>query len=126
VLTLTALTQLSVWCAEDVPEARSKLADVTRPSAPALTTELASVVPYTLPWAWADAFDADGRHGLLYVGRFAMNESVALFGSAGIPDGAPPARRTTAVEHVDDLPPRFRSGIGGVGNLDELTRAPAP
>lgn len=126
VLTIGALSGLSVWRAVNVRQARSKLADMTRASVPALTMELGTVVPYTLPWAWADAFDAHGRNGVVYVARFAVDESVALFGLAGIPDKPWPTQRMAAIEHFDDLPAGFRAGVGTVGNLDELPRASAP
>lgn len=71
VLTLAALERLAVWQALDVPAARSKLADSTRAAVPGLTAELSTIVPDDIPWAWADALDADGRHGLLYVARVA-------------------------------------------------------
>lgn len=126
VLSLDALAALTVWEAADVPAARSKLADTTRPSVPTLTAEVATVVPYTLAWAWADAFWADGRSGVLYLARFAMDESVALFGEAGTPDAAPVATPSSALTYADDLPDGFRAGLGTVGALDALERAPAP
>jgi hypothetical protein len=126
VLTIGALSRLSVWRAVNVRQAQSKLADTTRASVPTLTTELGTVVPYTLSWAWADAFDAHGRNGVVYVARFAIDESVALFGPAGVPDKPWPTQRTVAIGHVDDLPAGFRAGVGSVGNLDELPRAIAP
>lgn len=126
VLTTGALIELSVWRAVNVRQARSKLADTTRASVPALTAELGTTVPYTLSWAWADAFDAHGRNGIVYVARFAVDESVALFALAGVPDKPSPMLRTAAIEHFDDLPAGFRAGVGTVGNLDELPRASAP
>lgn len=126
VVTLGALARLSLWHAVDVARARSRLADTTRPSVPTLTAEIATIVPYTLPWVWADAFDADGRHGVLYRARFAIEESVALFGPMGTADDMPAARRTSALEHIDELPPGYRVGLGTVGRLDELPRGPAP
>ncbi len=103
VLTVAALERLVVWSATDVPHARSKLADTTRPSVPTLTAEIGTVVPYTLPWAWADAFDADGRRGLIYHSRLGMDESVALFGDAGNDLGTP-ATPQSALEYHDALP----------------------
>lgn len=126
VLTLDALRRLRVWKAVDVPAARSKLADTTRPSVPGLTAEISTIVPYDLSWAWADAFHADGRNGILYRARFAMDESVALFGDSGVPDEAPEAGRSSAVSYADTLPLGFRAGLGAVGDLDTLERAPAP
>lgn len=128
VVTLEALARLSVWRAGDVTQARSRLADTTRPSVPTLTVEIGTIVPYAIPWAWADAFDSDGRNGMLYRTRFAMEESVALFGPARAPSAneKPTVQRTSALEHVDALPPGFRAGVGSVGTLDHLPRAPAP
>ena len=126
VLSLDALAGLTVWEASEVPAARSRLADTTRPSVPTLTGEIATVVPYTLAWAWADAFHAEGRSGVLYVARFAMDESVALFGEAGAPAASPTSEPTPAMAHLDALPDGFRAGLGTVGDLDALDRAPAP
>ena len=126
VLGLDSLVRLTVWEAVDVPAARSKLADTTRPSVPTLTAEIATVVPYALPWAWADAFRAEGRSGVLYLARFAMDESVALFGEAGTPDAAPTSTPTAALAHADELPDGFRAGLGTVGDLDALERGPSP
>lgn len=126
VVTLEALARLSVWQAVDVARARSRLADTTRPSVPTLTAEIATIVPYTLPWVWADAFDADGRHGVLYRARFAIEESVALFGPMGSAGDMPAADRTSTLEHIAELPPGYRVGLGAVGRLDELPRGPAP
>lgn len=126
VLSLDALAALTVWEAADVPAARSKLADTTRPSVPTLTAEVATVVPYDLAWAWADAFAAAGRSGVLYMARFAMDESVALFAAAGTPVPALAATPTSALAHVGELPTGFRAGLGSVGDLDTLEQAPAP
>lgn len=126
VLSLEALAALTVWEAPDVPAARSKLADTTRPSVPTLTAEVATIVPCTLSWAWADAFAAAGRSGVLYVARFAMDESVALFAAAGIPVPAPAATPNPALAHVGELPDGFRAGLGTVGDLATLDKAPAP
>lgn len=126
VLTLAALERLAVWQALDVPAARSKLADITRAAVPGLTAELSTIVPYDIPWAWADALHADGRHGLLYVARFALEESVALFGAAGAPCSVPPASRSVGLDHYEELPSGFRAGIGSVGDLASLPRAHGP
>lgn len=126
VVTLAALGRLAVWRADRVRQARSRLADVTVASVPGLTGELATIVPYELCWRWADAFDAAGRHGILYRSRFAIDESVALFGPCGVPDEAPAAEPTTALDHYDALPPAFRAGVGTVGALRDLDRAPPP
>lgn len=126
VLTIGALGRLTVWEAADVPAARSKLADTTRPSVPGLTAEIATIVPYALPWAWADGFHSAGRNGIVYYARFAMDESVALFGDAGIPAEPPAAAPSAAMSHFDRLPAGFRAGVGTVGDLETLERAPAP
>lgn len=126
VLTLAALRGLRVWKATDVPAAKSKLADTTRPSVPTLTGEISTIVPYDLPWAWADAFHAGGRNGIVYLARFAMDESVGLFGVAGVPTDAPDAEPSSALSWFDTLPVGFRAGIGTVGDLDTLERAPPP
>lgn len=82
------------------------------------------MVPYTLPWAWADAFDADGRHGVLYRAR--LDDAAALFGPAGVPEVAPAAVRSPATGHYDELPRGIPQRCGTVGDLETLPRAPAP
>lgn len=126
VLTLHALGRLRVWTAADVPAARSRLADTTVASVPGLTDEIGTVVPYHLPWAWADAFEADDRHGVVYRARFAKEESVALFGTAGAQPDEPAAVPASAITHFNDLPAGFREGVGTVGDFDSLPRGPAP
>ena len=111
----------------DVTTAAEDLADTTVAPEPSLTAELATVVPYDLPWAWANAFDAAGRAGLLYRARFALEESVALFGDAGEPrDAAPAAARTAAMDRYTALPPAFRAVVGTVGPFDALERGAPP
>lgn len=126
VVTVAALQRLAMWAADDVPTARSRLANTTIPSVPELTGEIATIVPYDLPWAWADAFHADGRHGVLYRARLGMGEAVALFGPHGVSDDAPTAERTTATSHLDDLPAAFLAGVETVGPLASLPRADPP
>jgi hypothetical protein len=46
-------------------------------------TETGNLVPCRLPWAWADAFHADGRNGIVNRGPVRQRGSVALFGTAG-------------------------------------------
>lgn len=126
VLTIAALVNLAVWRSDDVAAARSRLADVTVASVPGLTDELASIVPYDLPWAWADAFRADGRSGILYRARLGMGEALALFGPHGSPPDPPAATSSPALGHLDELPAGFRAGIAGVGTLATLPRAAPP
>ncbi|MEX2621276.1 MAG: RES family NAD+ phosphorylase [Egibacteraceae bacterium] len=126
VVSVTALARLVVWRADRVGQARSKLADTTVASIPGLTGELATIVPDMLAWQWADAFDAAGHNGILYQARFARDECVALFGPDGAPEDAPPAEPTPVLDHYDTLPPGFRAGIGTVGAIKDLTRAPPP
>lgn len=126
VLSVRALTGVTVWRAAEVPAARSKLADTTVASVPTLTGELATILPFDVPWAWADAFDAVGCRGLLYRARFAMDESVAMFGDAGVPPAPPSAIRSTGADHYAALPPGFRSGGGTVGTFKRLETAPPP
>lgn len=123
---LAALTRMVVWHAERVPQARSRLADTTVASVPTLTGELSTIVPYELAWQWADAFDAVGRRGISYQARFALDESVALFGSRDVPDDPPPAEPAPALDHYDALPPGLRAGVGTVGAFHQLDRAPPP
>lgn len=126
VITYDALLALAVWRADDVPGARSKLADLTERSTARLTDEIATIVPYTLPWAWADALVDAGFRGLLYRARFAMAESVALFGPAGQPTGAPAADPSSALDHLHEVPDELWAGTGSVGRLDDLEQAPPP
>ncbi len=126
VLTVAAMAALTVWRAASVSAARSSLADVTRPSVPRLTAEIATIVPYDLPWAWADALARHGRTGLLYRGRFSFDGAVALFGPAGADERGPDAGRRPATDVAATLPPAFRAGIGTVGRIDQLPRARPP
>lgn len=127
VLTLRALNRLRVWTAAKVPSARSKrLADTTVLSVPGLTDEIGTVVPYDMAWAWADAFRANKRNGIVYRARFAKEDSVALFGTAGVPSNSPHATPTSAVSHFNDLPTAFREGVGSVGDLASLPRGEEP
>lgn len=121
------LDDVTVWVAENVPAARSpRLADTTVASVPTLNGEIATTVPHDLPWQWADAFHADGRTGIVYRGRFASDDAVALFGRAGVPDDAPAATRTAATGHIDELPPAFTAHISSVGSIADFQSAPPP
>ena len=126
VLTVAALERLRVWQAVDVAIARSKLADATRASVPSLTGEIGTVVPYTVPWGWADAFDREGRHGIVFRSRLALDECVALFGPAGMPVETPPATVGSAIGHYDELPAGFKAAISTVGELDQIERGRQP
>lgn len=123
VISTAALSALEVWAAADVPAARSRLADTTRASVPGLTGELATHWDYTRTWPWADAFDAAGYTGILYRGRFAQDEAVALFGPAGLDADPPHAARRRALDHARELPPAM---VATVGDLDMLEAAPEP
>lgn len=126
-LTLAGLANLSVWSAAHVPAARRRrLADTTVAALPALTGELATIVPYDIPWAWADAFHADGRTGICYRGRFSHDDSLALFGPAGIPPDLPGTARHPASDFYDALPIGFRQGVGTVGDFGTLPRGAPP
>lgn len=118
---------VAVWVAADVPAARSpRLADTTVASVPTLNGEIATIVPFDLPWQWADDFHADGRTGILYRGRFASDDAVALFGPAGAPDNAPAATRGAATDHIGDLPLAFTTHISTVGSIADFDLGPAP
>lgn len=119
------LEAMAVWHG-NVPSA-DKLADV--PSVPQLTGEISTVEDYTLTWEWADAFDRAGHRGVLYRGRFAQAECVALFGEAGAGDaGTQPARldRTPAVAYELELPPAWRAAVTRPPTAAESPQAPAP
>jgi hypothetical protein len=126
VLSVAALQRLSVWRADTVPAARSKLADTTVASVPGLTAELATIVPYDLAWQWADALHAEGRSGIVYRSRFGQDDGVALFGPPGIPPHTPEATRQSALAYGGELPPAFLAQIGTVGALDQLERGEDP
>lgn len=79
---------------------------------PGLTAELATMVPYDLPWQWADALHTDGRSGIVYRSRFGQDDAVALFGPAGIPPDAPGATRQPALAYRDEFPSAFLAQIG--------------
>lgn len=119
VTSFRTLSSLTVWAGE-VSSARD-LANTVVASAPGLTLELSTVTPYELPHAWADAFHADGRGGLVYRCRFGMAEGVALFSEiAGPPkpnDPEDPRHRgkmqpIAATEILAELPPAFRRNVG--------------
>ncbi|CAN5411287.1 hypothetical protein BH23ACT9_BH23ACT9_28440 [soil metagenome] len=121
------LHDVALWVAHEVPAARSpRLADTTVASIQTLNGEIATIVPYDLPWQWADAFHADGRTGIVYRGRFASDDAVALFGLTGIPDDPPTAIRHAATDHIDELPPAFTAHIGSVGSITDYETAPPP
>jgi hypothetical protein len=70
------------------PDPTARLAATTRQAAGryAVTTELATVVPYDLPRRWATAFHAHGFDGIRHQPRHdqrARPSGVALFGPAG-------------------------------------------
>lgn len=126
-LVVADLDDIALWVAEDVGAARSPhLADTTLASVPTLTAEIATIVPYDLPGQWADAFHADGRTGILFRGRFASADAVAVFGASGIPEDPPLATRHATTDHIDELPPAFTTHIGRIGTLSDFGRAPAP
>lgn len=126
-IVLTDLARLTVWEGRRIPRARQRrLADLTVASLPHLTAEIATVVPYAIPWAWADAFHADGRTGICYRGRFSNDDAVALFGRSGVPLDAPQAVPTPATDHYDALPDGFKTHAGPTGGLATFRRGAPP
>lgn len=114
---LETLRNLTVWSGHVA--SADDLADTTVPSVPGLTLELSTIVPYEASWAWADAFIAAGKGGIVYRSRFGMAEAVALFDPlGGTPkDPSDPRHRgaltaTPATDLIDQLPPPFRSHLG--------------
>lgn len=106
-----------------------RLADVTIASVPELTGEISTVEEYTLPWAWADALDATDRDGILYRGRFAQEECIAVFGDAGArPLDQPPAplEGEPAVNFELRLPPSWRAGVSRPPTAADSPRAMLP
>lgn len=122
IITEEAVASLLVWRA-DMPDALAGLADTTTPSLPYLTDEIATIVPYELPWRWAEEFHAVGRLGILYRGRFAREECVALFGSAGLEEVDSPAAVPAAA--LESLSPMFRAQLVSRPALADLAR-PTP
>lgn len=128
--TTRMLAGLRVW--SGTLDDGSQLADTTRASVPRLTAELATVVPFDLPHAWADAMALAGARGLLYTSRFASELALALFGLAGAPDpndrndprSAGALRPSGALDHLDELPPALRAVA--VEDLDGFTPGPSP
>ncbi len=121
------LAQMAVWHGR-VPFAR-RLADVNVASVPQLTGEISTTEDFTLTWAWADALRAAERHGIMYRGRFAQEECVALFGDqGGRPDDRPPAplQRTPAVRFELELPPSWRAAVSRPPTTAESTQATLP
>ena len=87
-----------------------QLADLTDPRATGfgVTNELTTMVPYTVPQAWATAFDDIGADGISYRTRFNIASEatgVALFDIAGSHPDWPAlhAGRADADEMVDEL-----------------------
>jgi hypothetical protein len=129
-VTAAALAALRVWSGR--LDDGHGMADTTVASVPRLTAEVATVVPYDLPHAWADALAADGAAGLLYRARFASDQAVALFGRAGFPDPNAPGdlrdrgrlRSRPATDHLASLPPAFRGDA--VASLDAFDTGRPP
>lgn len=119
------LANLTVWTAT-IPAASALLADTTVASHRRLTTEISTTTPYDVPWAWADAFHHEGRTGICYVGRFAHDDCVAVFGPHGVPDNPPAATATPAIDFYDHLPAGFTAGIDAIGRLNDYTVGQPP
>lgn len=82
---------------------RARLAATTRKAAAryGITSELASMVPYSLPQRWAAAFRAAGFNGIRYALRHdsrARPGGVSLFGRAGGTSGKYGTRRPLTAE----------------------------
>lgn len=120
------LQRLAVWSAEDVSMAHRGLANTLIASVRTLTGEIATIVPYDIPWAWADAFHLAGRNGVLYRARFGQDEAVALFGERGVPGDAPLAERHVAMDVLDQLPEAMRARVRAIPSMDGLRRAAGP
>lgn len=106
------LEAITVWSGR--VSAAVNLADVTVASVPELTAEIATIDDYRLPWQWADALHGDGRGGIVYRGRFAQSECVALFGPASVPTAVPAStalRPSPAIAHERTLPPAWRAAV---------------
>jgi hypothetical protein len=84
--------------------------------------ELATMVPYDVPQAWARSLDAAGLHGARYPARFSTGRagSIAIFGAAGDRadpvDPEPVPASTIPGAPVSGAPPR----------LQEITVVPTP
>lgn len=126
-ISLGGLRRMSVWQADQVAAARRTLADATVASLPGLTGEIGTYVPYEVTWQWADTFHAAGLHGIVYRGRFAQDDCLALFGAAGLhPHPEAIVSRRPATGLTDHLPAAYLGNVASVGNLDELDAAPPP
>lgn len=121
------LESMNVWSGR-VPSA-TRMADVTVRSVPQLTDEISAIEEYDLPWAWADALDEDGRTGILYVGRFAMEPCLAVFGDKGVPrlDVQPAVLSSKAAPAYElELPEAWREVVTRTPNAEESEQAPPP
>ena len=122
-VTPKALAQMRVWHGE--LRRPVDLADTTTPSIPTMTGEIGTITPYTVPHAWADAVHAAGRDGIIYRGRFAQDDCVALFAPKGIPvegDGSDPRdlgdlEATEALAWRDQLPSGVLARAPTLGDL---------
>lgn len=124
--TVDELRALAVWSGELMGPPR--VADTTRAVLPRLTGELDTIVPYDLPWAWADAIRSAGADGLLYRARFARDRALGLFGDTS-QAGATGAPRgdlvpTPALRHVASLPVELQPTV--VGPRAAFATGPAP
>lgn len=126
VITIAALQQLNVWRCDDQHVADGRLADVTIASVPELTAEISTIVPYTLPWQWADALHADARAGIAYTARLGMGSAIARFGEHGAPADPLDSHASPGTTHIADLPDGYRVGISTPGTLASFPRATPP
>lgn len=67
--------------------------------------ELGTIVPFDLPWTWADALDAAARNGVLSWLRLDPTGSrgLAVFGPAGACDARPALTAAPATAWADEL-----------------------
>jgi hypothetical protein len=122
-----ALRKMRVW--SGAMPLTGALADVTVASVPELSAEISTTEDYEFPWAWADAFDEQGRSGIRYHGRFAMRPCAAVFGEKGLREvGEQPAMLTpkSATAYELDLPDAWREAITRTPTAAESEQAPSP
>jgi hypothetical protein len=119
------LERLRVWSGR-LPSPWDSIADATDRAA-RIPKELGTVVPYDLPWEWADALHDAGRCGLRYWLRLdpGPGRGVAVFSDEGAPGEAFALDHEPATAYTNQLRGSFDIFEPTI-TLDELVGADEP